>query len=393
MGRSSRPPISGRTAATAGTASTRNSNTTTTGAKSRRCCSCPICCLLFLVIGAVGGVLIWKFLPESVKDGIGGTAGQIGQNITPNDPGTPPPSSFQWDELCNGTNADCCNGVPGLCGLKPDDILFATLHNAQATVEDGWLFAGNHEFSLERALLAGYRGINVDVGMCDGQVQLIHGMCNLGTRNPSEVWTNITRFLNNNPREVIIMPIEIVSQDDQEKVTLDALHATMPQEFLDLLYAHDPTTDFPTLQELIDLEKRILLFHYAGDSCSTVTCPSGFHEWFYYAAETKFENPSVDDVSCTVERGSNGQGYFYAINDFVSDPLPSKSAAETLNAKTYLENLIQSCSKIESRDVNLVLIDFWEMGDLVEVTQRHNLNLVQQQQSQQSNRFLRKKIV
>jgi Phosphatidylinositol-specific phospholipase C, X domain len=392
MGRSSSrggaPPISGRTAATSGSASTYRSRTSAAGSaassrarqepKSGKCCCCcslPVCVVIFLILGAVGGVLVWKFLPESRKSAVA----QIGQNATPNDGsdgGTA--STFKWNELCNGTTTDCCNGVPGLCGQKANDILFAGVHNAHATVDNGWVFAGNNEHSLDKALLAGYRGINVDVGMCDGQLKMIHGYCRLGMIDPAEAWNNITTFLQNNPNEVIVVTIEIVSQEDEGTVTLDALAATMPQDFMNLLYTDNPTTDFPTLQELIDLGQRILLFHYSGQSCSQVTCPPGLHEWFYYGAETKFENENVDAVTCPVERGANGMQYFYVINDFVTDPLPSRTAAETLNSKAFLENLIDSCGSIESRDVNLVFIDFWEVGDLVEVTQRHNLNLVQQ---------------
>lgn len=326
---------------------------------------------------------MWKLLPESGK-------AAVAQTLTPdNGPATLDPGAFQWDSLCeNATSSeDCCNGVPGLCQLPANDVMFAGVHNAHASVESGWLFAGNHEFSLEKALLHGYRGINVDVGVCDGQLRMIHGNCRLGQLDPKEAWTNITTFLDNNPREVLLLTIEIVSQDDEAvPVTLDALQATMPQSFLNLLYTDNPTAAFPTLQELIDVGQRIMLFHYAGPSCSEETCPPGFKEWFFYGAETQFQNENVEAISCPIDRGNSGVQLFYAINDFVSNPLPSRNSAQTLNSASFLENLIDSCSNIENRDVNLVWIDFWELGDLVEFTQRHNLQLVQQSsQSQQSS--------
>jgi hypothetical protein len=331
----------------------------------------------------VGGVIVWKFLPQSGK-------AAVAQTITPNDPATLDPTAFKWNSLCENTtaSADCCNGVPGLCDLPASGVMFAGVHNAHATVENGWLFAGNHEFSLEKALLYGYRGINVDVGGCDGQLRMIHGNCRLGQLDPAEAWTNITTFLDNNPNEVVLLTIEIVTQDDEVNVTLSGIRDTMPQGFLDLLYTDNPTAEFPTLQELIDAGQRILLFHYAGPSCSEETCPPGFREWFYYGAETKFDNENVEAISCPIDRGSNGIQLFYAINDFVTDPLPSRSSAETVNTKAFLENLVDSCSGIENRDVNVVWIDFWEEGDLVEVTQRHNLQRVQQQSGGAGNREL-----
>lgn len=327
-----------------------------------------------MIAAAVGGILVWKLLPDSRKSA-------IAQTVSPDGPATAPPAVFRFDDLCtNATDSpsDCCNGVPGLCDSRASDILFATLHNGMAAVANGWYFAGNQEYSLEDALVAGYRGINVDVGMCDGQVELIHGMCRLGMRHPTEVWTNISNFLDANPREVLIMPLEIVTQDDQEAVTLDGLRATMPEPFLNYLYVHDPTLDaWPTLGELIGNDTRILLFHYSGPSCSTVECPPGFHEWFYYAVETDFDFPSVDDVSCNLGRGLNGVQDFFGLNVFTSNPLPSKKSAETLNAKAYMEPHIAKCAQVDNRDVNLVYVDFWDQGDLVEITQRHNLALVE----------------
>ena len=40
------------------------------------------------------------------------------------------------------------------------------------------------------------------------------------------------------------------------------------------------------------------MFFYNGDTlCSSLNdCPTGFHDWFVYAAETAFEFDTVDDI-------------------------------------------------------------------------------------------------
>ena len=48
-----------------------------------------------------------------------------------------------------------CNGLITNCDLRFNELMFAGLHNAMATVEDGFLFGANHDLSLEKALEAG----------------------------------------------------------------------------------------------------------------------------------------------------------------------------------------------------------------------------------------------
>ena len=88
---------------------------------------------------------------------------------------------------CESTDEDCCNGLDNICDLGVDDIMYATLHNAMASFEDGFLFGPNHRYKLESALEAGYRGINLDVCNCGGDIVFCHGVCSLGTRDVNEV--------------------------------------------------------------------------------------------------------------------------------------------------------------------------------------------------------------
>jgi hypothetical protein len=47
-----------------------------------------------------------------------------------------------------------------------DEILYGYVHNAVATDENGFTILVNHDFSLEKALTAGYRAMELDVGRC-----------------------------------------------------------------------------------------------------------------------------------------------------------------------------------------------------------------------------------
>jgi hypothetical protein len=65
---------------------------------------------------------------------------------------------------------DCCNGLETICDLRANEVLYAMPHNAMATFEDGFLFGPNHRFKLEGAVEAGYRGLNLDLCNCGGEI-------------------------------------------------------------------------------------------------------------------------------------------------------------------------------------------------------------------------------
>ena len=84
-----------------------------------------------------------------------------------------PEGTFRFDQCPN--NGSCCNGLSTNCDLKVDEILFATVHNANHHVPP----FSNHGQSLEDALEAGYRGLQLDFCKCDGELRFCHGSCGM----------------------------------------------------------------------------------------------------------------------------------------------------------------------------------------------------------------------
>ena len=160
---------------------------------NRSCCTWPRILLLVILL-AVAGVLVWKFVPwddtiNSVLDNVpipgdGKSDESNGGNksdSTTTKPATPATSSpttaprYKFIQCDGETSGDCCNGLDSICDLRADEVLYATLHNGMATFEDGFLFGPNHKFQLEGALEAGYRGLNLDLCNCGGQTIFCHG--------------------------------------------------------------------------------------------------------------------------------------------------------------------------------------------------------------------------
>ena len=90
-------------------------------------------------------------------------------SIAPNSSsGVPTRIPFDFNQCGNET--DCCNGLINTCDLRINEIMFATVHNAMATREDGSFLRPHHEHSLESALEAGFRGIHLVVCKCHNTV-------------------------------------------------------------------------------------------------------------------------------------------------------------------------------------------------------------------------------
>jgi len=369
--------------------------------KKRCClCSCPVLFVIFLLMVIGGGIILWQFLPDSTKEGVrgrlpgggGNSTGSEGDGgglnvplptfVTSGGGEEPPAATFDFYAYCDD-KASCCNGMESLCGMPINKIMYAGLHNAGSTIADGFYLAGNHDYQLEDAIDRGYRVVNLDFGLCDGELAIIHGSCRWGSRDPLEVFTNIRTFLEENPREILLMPAEIVEADDGNneggllKPSLDQISEVMAEASITkYMYWHNLTTTWPTLEELIDKDQRLFFSFYNGDSCREIECPEDFQEWFLYATETPFEFDdttsilSYPKVSCAPDRGLNKQ--FYAINMFVSNPLPSKNAAKVLNTKANLQEHMVECEKVTNLTANVLFIDFWSVGDTVQVVQIEN---------------------
>lgn len=341
--------------------------------------------LCIILVGVAGGILIWQLLPTSdkqlIKEGIG-VAGSKPVSI-PGLAKQPPVPEYQFNQCAPNNIDNCCNGVETICDLRVSDVMFASLHNGHSSEDDGFLVAGNHEFKFELALQTGYRGLNLDLAMCEGKLLMIHGKCSLGSRDPLIAFQNIATFLQNNPRDVLLITMELVTINHVQ-VRLNDIFALMQTAGLTkYLYWHtNPTSNWPTMRQLIEADTRVLIFFYGGPSCRTtsLSCPPGFNEWFYYAAETEFEFPTVNALqnissSCKITRGAGGYMEFFAVNNFVTNILPSKTAAAMVNKQDFLLKHIDACAEMNNMTVNVVFIDFWNIGNLVQVAQEYNTAL------------------
>lgn len=353
-------------------------------------CTWPKIFLLVAIL-AIATFLVWWFEPwSSYKEEIKASGGSLPQTFKPIEITTLPPTEtaelkfMQCDENDTG---NCCNGLEGLCDMRANEIMYATLHNGMSTIENGFFYGANHESSLEEALEAGYRGLNLDICNCDGEINFCHGICSFAPRDVIEVMQNVNDFLDRNPTEVIVFIFQ-VNNNVGDRVDLNQFYdqLLLVNGLVNKLYIHPGRGNaWPTLRELTDpaYNKRILMFHYNGPVCSKdpTACPDGLMQYYRYASENEWDNPNVASIqnrltSCEIKNNGVNNTEWMGLNNFVTPP--SQDSAKTLNEYSAATDYVRTCSALLETDINFLLVDFWSEGDLPRYTQDHNTALALQ---------------
>lgn len=344
----------------------------------------------FIIICIAAGILIWKLTPwddiigdilPTFDNTLSGSSNGNTNNPTTSPTRSPEVETIPFSRCDPDSKSSCCNGLESNCRLKVNDIMYAASHNAMSSEEDGFI-APNHLLSLEKSLEKGYRALLLDLCSCgtDG-LQLCHSFCAAGSRDPTEVFTNILEFLTQNPQEIIILVFQIGKDPDRNPISLTDLYGIMEgvDGFTDMMYTH-PTNavNWPSLGELISNNQRLIIFHHEASDCTQGDCPQGLHYYFEYAVETSFEFRSESDIidydsSCALDRGRNGQTDFYNINNFVTTIPPSDTTAAKVNNRDFLRDRLRECVSITGLGPNLVIVDFWSIGFLPEIVQESNM--------------------
>ena len=302
-----------------------------------------------------------------------------------------------------------CNGYAELCDRRLDQVVFPGTHNSMSAADTkGWLLA-NQRRTIPRQLRDGIRlflidphygvqdrggrvrtdfaaerrGLNrvgknltpeaqralrgvgggLGVGTFKGKrdVWLCHSVCELGATNMVAALTDIRRFLERNPGEVVILFDEdYVTERDLAKVYRRA--GLMP--YLAVLDRDEP---LPTLRQLIRGGKRVIVF--------TEREPSGEYEWnhegFSFIQDTPLGATKASAFSCALNRG-DASNPLLAVNNWIDRFPPPLSANREVLKPSFVQRRLRRCERERGLRPTLVASDFYDQGGLVEAAHRLN---------------------
>lgn len=257
-----------------------------------------------------------------------------------------------------------CNGDVTLCSKTYDEVSYLTTHNAFNSAQDGLLFP-NQSYNITSQMNDGVRALMIDVYDLFGNPTAYHSMFMLGTIPLIDLFNNIKSFLDNNPNEVMTIILEsyVSANDIEDIVNQSGLN--------NYLYTHNNSLGWPTLQNMIDNDNRLVIFTDEDDASSSQLW---YHYVWDYAVETHYSVNTINDFNCSFNRGDPINDLFI-LNHFVTDAtlgygLHTESMA--VNSNPFFIGRAIDCYTQTNKFPNFVTVDFYELGDGLDVVNQLN---------------------
>lgn len=247
-----------------------------------------------------------------------------------------------------------CNGSPALCNRSLKDVAFPGTHNSMSNRDDNWSLP-NHTHGIDAQLEYGIRAINMDLYMYEGEPYLCHTSCNAGRRKLSDALSSMKHFMERNPNEVIILWLEDAAGAENLKGTFEN------SGILEFAHIQTPGALWPTLGEMIDSGKRLVIM---GGSSGP--------EWYLRNEDFLWSSPwnfrRIKDFECGTSPGQE----LYLLQHFILNPYPMEIYAKKANNKKTLMNRAVQCWQETGQRPNIIIVDFYDLGDLIQATSELN---------------------
>lgn len=291
----------------------------------------------------------------------------------------------------SSTSTVACNNSPDLCSRKYNNITHMGAHDAaflrDASTDNS--VAGNQYYNATVALSAGIRLLSAQVHNANGTLELCHTTCALLDAGTLEAWlTKIKYWMDNNPNEVVTLLL--VNSDDED---VSAFGEVFQSSNISS-YGYTPsstsgaTTDWPTLQTMIDDETRLVTF--IAEINASTTYPHLLNEWDY-VFETAYDVTNYAQFNCSLDRPSTlssasaaiEAGYLPLMNHFRYKSITSTAElpdvddiATTNSANTTLTGALgyeaYECNSEWGTAPVFALVDFYSVGPAI--TTADNIN-------------------
>jgi len=277
-----------------------------------------------------------------------------------------------------------CNGSIDLCSKQYNEVAYLTTHNAFNSDEDGLLFP-NQSYNIASQLNDGVRGLMIDVYDYFGTPTAYHSTFLLGTIPLSDIFNDIKTFLDNNPNEIVTIILEcyVTANDIEDEINQSGLSS--------YLYTHNNSIGWPTLENMIDNDNRLVIFTDEDDASSS---QSWYHYVWDYAVETHYSVNTINDFICNFNRGDPVNDLFI-FNHFVTDAILGYglyTESNDVNSNPFFITRALDCQTQTNKFPNFVTVDYYELGDGLAVVDELN-DLTPTSNINQMNTISKRKVV
>jgi hypothetical protein len=302
------------------------------------------------------------------------------------------------------TQVAACNGHRELCSRPYDEVAFPATHNSMTAADENWylpeqptgivgqLDDGIRVFLIdswygqttsrpsvivtaEASKLAALAEANAEYGSAVVQSALrlrdaasltptgprtpylCHSLCELGAVRWDTEMTAVQEWLAVHPREVVTFFV----QDEVSPADTEAVFRTAG--LLPYVHTQREGRPWPTLGQMIDSGRRVVvLMENHGGGTAYPWLLQGF-DW---VQDTPYENPTVADLSCRLERGS-ADDPILLVNHWLGGYRTLVTDARVVNARRVLLSELRRCSRERGHLPNFVAVNFYDQGDLFSV--------------------------
>ncbi|AUH40045.1 hypothetical protein [Streptomyces sp. CMB-StM0423] len=278
-----------------------------------------------------------------------------------------------------------CNGREELCELRYDEVAQLASHNAMATSQDHFI-APLQDPSISGQLNGGVRALLIDTHRWETPPEiterlvdsdftptmqrqirsvlntvdpprkgtwLCHAVCRGGALPLVPELEKIGDWLEQNPSDVVTL----VVQDGISGADTAAAMRRAGLEDVVFTPDDDPDKPWPTLGEMIDEDRRLVVFAEKADG------PAPWYRNFYrYGMETPFSFRTPAEMTCEPYRGGEDKRLFL-MNHFVTNSGGSRLDAGRINTRDYVLDRARRCEQERGWPVNLVAVDYANIGD------------------------------
>jgi len=260
---------------------------------------------------------------------------------------------------CACNRAPVCNGHVELCARAYDAVAYAGTHDAYADLADGYVNVDQTN-TMRQQLDDGIRVLHLEIVSNGGGPFLCHSICELGARPLEDGLAEIEAFVAAHDGELVTLLTE------SSGATTDQIAAAFDQAGLTAFTrAHALGEPWPTLGAMLARGERAVVFH----ADNTQTGGSTF-DWmldrFAWTWETPWDNETLADFArCDADRGTKGNS-IYVVDNYLEDlPIETAANAEITNNDPFLVDRLLDCEQIERTLPNFVMVDFYEVGDVL----------------------------
>lgn len=280
--------------------------------------------------------------------------------------------------------SNACNNSPDLCSKQYNKITHLGAHDSPFLRDEStsWSTSGNQFYNSTVQLEAGVRLLSAQVHSKNGEWHLCHSNCDLLDAGKLSDWLGeIKGFMDDNPNEVVT--VLLVNSDEAKASDLASEYsAAGVDKYSYKQSSSSATTNWPTLQDLIDSDTRLINFVASLDDNSGA--PYLMDE-FTYVFENAFENSKLSDFSCAPDRPSSvsgkssdaiSSGRMALMNHFLYEDQafgiqsPNIGNLTTTNAPgNETGNLgmqTGKCTQEYGEQPTFVLVDFFNVGPAIE---------------------------